>query len=77
MDDRAVNQNLGATGKFSTLDWPTPEMLRAAHRARGKSLRDMALALGPLLKRKITRPTFVAGGKREMTNLGRSPVVDG
>jgi len=77
MDDRAVNQNLGATGKFSTLDWPTPEMLRAAHRARGKALRDMALALGSLLKRKIARPTFVAGGKREMTNLGRSPVVDG
>lgn len=77
MDDRAVNQNSGATGKFSILDWPTPEMLRAARRARGKALRDMALALGSLLKRKITRPIFAAGGKREMTNLGRSPVVDG
>jgi hypothetical protein len=52
-------------------------MLRAAHRARGKALRDMALALGSLLKRKITRPIFVAGGQREMTNRGRSPVADG
>jgi hypothetical protein len=77
MQDRAAIQNSGATGKFSTLDWPTPELLRAAHRARGKALRDMALALGSLLKRKITRPIFVAGGQREMTNRGRSPVADG
>jgi hypothetical protein len=45
MDDRAANQNSGATTKFSTLDWPTPEMLQAAKRARGKALRDMILAL--------------------------------
>ena len=26
--------------RYSTLDWPTPEMLRKAHRLRGKVLRD-------------------------------------
>ena len=45
MDDRAENQNSGATTKFSTLDWPTPEMLQAANRARAKAFRDMILAL--------------------------------
>ena len=43
MDDRAVNQNSGATGKFSKLDWPTPEMLQAANRARAKAFGDMTL----------------------------------
>ena len=41
MNDRAENQNSGATGKFSKLDWPTPEMLQAANRARTKAFRDM------------------------------------
>ncbi len=45
MDDRAENQNSGATTKFSALDWPTPEMLQAANRARAKAFRDMILAL--------------------------------
>ncbi len=41
MDDRAVNQNSEATGKFSIGNWPTPEMLQAANRARAKAFRDM------------------------------------
>jgi hypothetical protein len=45
MDDRAENQNSGATSKFSSLDWPTPEMLQAANRARAKAFFDMILAL--------------------------------
>jgi hypothetical protein len=45
MDDRAENQNLGATTKFSALDWPTPEMLQAANRARAKAFYEMILAL--------------------------------
>jgi hypothetical protein len=45
MDDRAENQNSAATTKFSKLDWPSPEMLQAAHRARAKAFRDMILAL--------------------------------
>jgi hypothetical protein len=54
MDDRAVNQNSEATGKFSIGDWPTPEMLQAANRARAKAfrdmMRDMILALGKWAK---------------------------
>jgi hypothetical protein len=46
MDDRAVNQNSGATGKFSILDWPTPEMLQAANRARARAVCDIIVALG-------------------------------
>ena len=30
MDDRAANQNSEGTGKFSILNWATPEMLQAA-----------------------------------------------
>ena len=44
MDDRAENQNLGATTKFSALDWPTPEMLQAANRARAKAFRDHSIS---------------------------------
>jgi hypothetical protein len=46
MDSRAVNQKSGPTGKFSILDWPTPDMLQAANRARAKAARDMVVALG-------------------------------
>jgi hypothetical protein len=46
MDDRAVNQNSGATGKFSIGDWPTPEMLQAANRARARAMCDMIVAFG-------------------------------
>jgi hypothetical protein len=41
MNDRAENQSSGPTGKFPTLDWPTPEMLQAANRTRAKAFRDM------------------------------------
>ena len=46
MDDRAANQNSEATGKFSMLDWPTPEMLQAANRARARAMCDMIVAFG-------------------------------
>jgi|GraSoi2013_115cm_1033766.scaffolds.fasta_scaffold284676_2 hypothetical protein len=55
MEDRAEKQNSEPTNTFSKLDWPTPEMLPAARRARGKALSDMGLALGPWLKRKVER----------------------
>ena len=44
MENCSENRGL-SNGKFSTLDWPTPEMIAAAHRARGKALREMASAL--------------------------------
>jgi len=41
----AKSRNLGATGKFSLLDWPTPELLLSARRARGRAVREMISAL--------------------------------
>ena len=46
MDDRAVIQHSEATDKFSMLDWPTPEMLQAANRARARAMYDMIVAFG-------------------------------
>lgn len=45
MQDHAESQNPETQGKFSRLDWPTPEFLMAAHRARGRVLREMIFAL--------------------------------
>lgn len=45
MDYQTKNQNSRAATKLSRLDWPTPDILQAAKRARGKALRDMILAL--------------------------------
>jgi hypothetical protein len=45
MNDRAENQKSGATTAFSRPNWPTPDTLQAAKRARGKALRGMILAL--------------------------------
>jgi len=61
MEDRAGKQNSGTNGTSSTLDWPTPEMLRAARGAKAKALCDMALAFGGWLKRRAAKPVFAAG----------------
>jgi leucyl aminopeptidase (aminopeptidase T) len=45
MEDCGDDRGVSSSRKFSTLDWPTPEMLQAAHRARAKAFRDMILAL--------------------------------
>lgn len=45
MDNRARIQNSATTTAFSRLDWPTPDTLQAAKRARGEALRGMILAL--------------------------------
>jgi hypothetical protein len=45
MDNRAENQNSGATTVFSRPNWPTPDTLQAAKRARGKALCGMILGL--------------------------------
>jgi hypothetical protein len=55
MDDRAVKPNSEATGKFSVLDWPTPEMLQAANRARARAACDMVVALAKWAKALIAR----------------------
>jgi hypothetical protein len=55
MDDRAEGQELLKTREnsklaLSKLDWPTPEMLAAARRARGVFLRELVVALARRLK---------------------------
>jgi hypothetical protein len=57
MDDRAENQNSGAITKLSKLDWPTPEMLQAANRARAKAFGDMILALVKWPKASAAKPS--------------------
>ena len=45
MDSHAEGQEFGKASTLSTLDWPTPEHITAAHRLRGQALRDMTVAL--------------------------------
>ena len=45
MDNRAEGQEVGKNRAISKLDWPTQEMLAAAHRARGLFLRELVVAL--------------------------------
>jgi hypothetical protein len=45
MDNHAEGQEFGKTRAISKLDWPTQEMLAAAHRARGLYLRQLVVAL--------------------------------
>jgi hypothetical protein len=72
MEDRAEKPTTGRAAKFSKLDWPTPEMLRAAHSARGQALRDIVLALGYWFKRWQAPSVPVASRVRAATGLGRS-----
>ena len=50
MDNHAEGQEFGRTRAISKLDWPTPEMLTAAHRLRAKALKEMAAQFGRWLK---------------------------
>ena len=43
MESQAGDKTPGTSNKFSTLDWPSPETLMAARRARAQAVRDMTL----------------------------------
>jgi hypothetical protein len=60
MDDRAEGQKRGNARAISKLDWPTPEMLAAAHRARGIVLRQMVVALARRLKTLVAEQLLFA-----------------
>jgi hypothetical protein len=45
MDNHAEGQEFGKSRAISKLDWPTHEMLAAAHRARGLFLRELVVSL--------------------------------
>jgi hypothetical protein len=65
MDDHAEGQEFRKTRAVSKLDWPTPEMLAAAHRLRAKALKEMAAEFGRWLKVLIDEHVLIA-------RLGRS-----
>ena len=48
-----AEHDLRASGKFSTLDWPSHSMLMAAHRARGLYLRELAISFAKWLRNSI------------------------
>ena len=60
MDNRAEGQEFAITRVISRLDWPTPEMLAAARRARGLYLRDLVVTLLRRLKALVADPLLVA-----------------
>jgi hypothetical protein len=45
MKTHAGDKTAGTSSEFSVLDWPSPEALMAARRARGQALRDMTVEL--------------------------------
>jgi hypothetical protein len=45
METQAGDKTPGTSNKFSTLDWPSPERLMAARRARAHAVRDMTVDL--------------------------------
>jgi hypothetical protein len=45
METQAGDKTPGTSNKFSTLDWPSPEVLMAARRARAHAVRDMTVDL--------------------------------
>ena len=64
MDSRAEGQEFTKTRAVSKLDWPTPEMLTAAHRLRAKALKEMAAQFGFWFKVWITEHLLGAGSGR-------------
>ena len=60
MDSQAEGQEFKKTRALSTLDWPTPEMLTAAHRMRAKALKEMATAFGRWLMVLVAERLLVA-----------------
>jgi hypothetical protein len=55
METQAGDKTPGTSNKFSILDWPSPEVLMAARRARAHAMRDMTLDLCRRLRRLALR----------------------
>lgn len=58
---RATTEAAKSKPPISKLDWPTPEMLAAARRARGLYLRELAVALAGRLKALAVGQVVAAG----------------
>ena len=55
METHAGDKTPGTGNEFSVLDWPSPEVLRAARRARAHAVRDMTVDLCRRLRRLALR----------------------
>jgi len=55
METHAGDKTPGTSNKFSTLDWPSPERLMAARRARAHAVRDMTVDLCGRLRSLVLR----------------------
>ncbi len=64
MDNQAEGQEFGKPRALSRLDWPTPEMLAAANRARAKAFKEMVAEGVGRLKALIVEHLLVAGPGR-------------
>jgi hypothetical protein len=62
MEDCADGRGVSSSRKFSTLDWPTPEMLQVANRARAKALREMTSAFGRRLWSFVAASSLLSNG---------------
>jgi hypothetical protein len=65
METQAGDKTPGTSNKFSTLDWPSPEVLMAARRARAQAVRDMTLGLCRRLRRLVLRSLTPSRSCRE------------
>ena len=67
MVDRAESQESRKGRAYSTLDWPTPEMLAEANRLRAQAFKEMAVDCGHWLKRWISEHLPVASRSKAKT----------
>jgi len=75
MDNRAEGQEFRKTRSISTLDWPTPEMITAAHRLRSKALKEMAAAFGRWLRVWITDHLLVVSFGRSRPRPAKARIA--
>jgi hypothetical protein len=74
MENNAENRGISSNGKPSILDWPTPEMIASAHRARAKALREMTWAFGRRLWSFIAVSSLLSNGARRHGRERHGPV---
>lgn len=65
MQDQA-ERDLEAPAKFSTLDWPSHEMLMAARRARGVYLRELVISFAKWVRKSIASARAVTPQRHQL-----------
>ena len=65
MKIQIANKTSGIGNEFSVLDWPSPEVLMAARRARAHAVRDMTVDLCRRLRSLARKSLTPLGTSRE------------